>query len=112
VPALIAALKSEDARLPTRSAEALGNIGADAQAAIPALIEAMRSEEKEHQDNYAEPLGKIAEALANSGDISALPALKKAMESLEEANMEPKYITPVREAIDALKEKEARSKSK
>jgi HEAT repeat protein/Tfp pilus assembly protein PilF len=112
VPALIAALKSEDARLPTRSAEALGNIGADAQAAIPALIEALRSEEKEHQDNYAEPLGKIAEALANNGDITALPALKKAMESLEEANMEPKYITPVREAIDALKEKEARSKSK
>jgi HEAT repeat protein len=110
VPALMAALKSDDARLATVSAEALGNIGAGAQAAIPALIEAMRFTEKEHRENQAEPLGKIAEALANKGDTSALPALKKAKQSMDAANIEPKYITPIREAVVALEEKESRNR--
>jgi len=110
VPALIDALKSDDVRLPTVAAEALGRIGAGAKAAIPALIEAMKVTEKEHRDNYAEPLGMIAEALANKGDTQSLPALKKAMQSLELANVEPKFITPVRAAVDVLEEKESRSK--
>ncbi|MEO8425779.1 MAG: HEAT repeat domain-containing protein [Verrucomicrobiota bacterium] len=108
VPALAAALRSDDVRLPTVAAEALGSIGAEAKDAIPALIEAMKVTEKEHRDNYAEPLGKIAEALANKGDTESLPVLRKAMQSLELANVEPKFITPVREALEALKEKEAR----
>jgi HEAT repeat protein len=112
VPTLINALKSDDVRLPTIAAEALGNIGAEARMAIPALIEAMKVTEKEHRDNFAEPLGKIAEALANRGDTSSLPALRKAMQSLEAANMEPKYITPVREAMDVLKEKVSRNEGK
>jgi len=112
VPALIAALKSDDVRLLTRVEEALGNLGAGAVAAIPALIDALKFTEKQHWDNCVEPVGKIAEALANRGDTSSLPVLKKAMASLEAANVEPKYITPVREAIDALKEKEAQIKSK
>jgi HEAT repeat protein/Tfp pilus assembly protein PilF len=108
VPTLAAALRSDDVRLPTVAAEALGSIGAEAKAAIPALIEAMTVTEREHRDNYAEPLGKIAEALANKGDTGSLPVLKRAMQSLESANVEPKFITPVREAVDALREKEAR----
>jgi HEAT repeat protein len=109
IPVLIAALQSDDVRLATKAAEALGSIGAEAKAAIPALIEAMKITEKEHRDNYAEPLGKIAEALANKGDTSSLAALKKAMRSLESANMEPRFITPVREAVDVLQERESRS---
>jgi hypothetical protein len=112
VPVLIAALKSDDVRLPTVAAEALGSIGAEAKAAIPALIEAMKVTENEHRDNYAEPLGKSAEALANRGDTSSLEALKKAMQSLESANMEPTYITPVHKAVEDLKEQEFRSKAK
>ncbi|HTL18729.1 MAG TPA: HEAT repeat domain-containing protein [Patescibacteria group bacterium] len=112
VPALIAALKSDDVRLPTRAEEALGSIGAGAGAAIPALIDALKFTEKQHWDNCLEPVGKIAEALANRGDTSFLPLLKKAMTSLEAANAEPKYITPVRQAIDVLKEKAARGDGK
>ena len=112
VPALIAALKSDDVRLPTVAAEGLGNIGAEAKTAITALIEAMKVTEKEHQDNFAEPLGKIAEALANKGDTQSLAALKKAMQSLESANVEPKYITPIREAVDVLKDKVSRGEGK
>jgi HEAT repeat protein len=112
VPALIVALKSDDVRLPTRAEDALGNIGAGAKAAIPALIEALKFTEKQHWDNCTEPVGKIAEALANKGDTSSLPVLKKAMASLEAANVEPKYITPVREAVDVLQEKLSRNGEK
>ena len=54
-------------------------------------------------------MGMIAEALANKGDTQSLPALRKAMQSLESANMEPKFMTPVREAVDALEQKVARN---
>jgi HEAT repeat protein len=112
VPALMAALKSDDVRLPMSAAEALGSIGAEARAAIPALVEAMKVTAKAHRDHYAEPLGKIAEALANKGATESLPTLRKAMQAMESANMEPKFITPVREAVDVLKEKESRNKGK
>src|SRR5262249_12793594 len=103
VPTLISALKSENVRLPTAAAGALGKIGAGAKAAIPALVDALRRE-REHRDNFAEPLGRIAEALANHGDTQSLPALRKAMQSLESVNLEPKFISPLREAVDVLKQ--------
>jgi HEAT repeat protein len=105
VPLLAAALKSDDVRLLSIAAEALGNIGAPAKRAIPALLNAMRADEKEHQNNYAEPVGRIASALMDAGDKDSLPTLKSALSALELANAEPRMISPVREAIEGLKQK-------
>jgi HEAT repeat protein len=102
---LAAALKSDDVRLLSIAAEALGNIGAPAKRAIPALLNAMRADEKEHQNNYAEPVGRIASALMDAGDKDSLPTLKSALSALELANAEPRMISPVREAIEGLKQK-------
>jgi len=110
VPALTDALQSDDARLSRVAAEALGNIGVEGVTAMPALIEAMKAAEAEHRDNFAEPLAKIAGALANRGETSSLATLKKAMHSMESASIGPKFVAPVREAIDVLQEKKSRIK--
>jgi HEAT repeat protein len=107
VPALIAALKSDDPRLPTAAASALGEIGAGAQSAIPALIEAMRVEEKEHRTNQAEALGKIAQGLELKGEVAALPALRTALLAVEEEGVDPRAISPLRDALDSLARKDA-----
>ena len=103
VPALIATLENDDVRSPTCAAFALGSIGADAKAAIPALIQAMK--QAESKKNQAEALGQIAESLQKREDVSAIPLLQDALGALEDANLEPKVIRPVREALESLKER-------
>ena len=105
IPALIEALKSDHVRLPTIATDALGNIGAEAKAAIPALIELMKSD-KEHQMNQAEVLGKIAQALMTKGDTQSIPQLRQILRALEEGNLELRVISPVRDALDLLRERE------
>ena len=105
VPALITALMTDDVRLPARAAAALGSIGAEAKAAIPALIEAMLARVKDEMTPYAESLGEIAESLASKGDSPSLPALKKALQAMELANLEPNILSPVRDAVNSLNAK-------
>jgi HEAT repeat protein/cell division protein FtsL len=105
VPALIAALKSDDVRLLTSAATALGNIGAGAKAAIPALVEAMEREEQEHKKNQAEAIGQIAQALAIRKDRNSLKALRAALRAEENANLDLATISPLREAIGFLEAK-------
>ena len=105
VPALTTALMTDDVRLPIRAAAALGSIGAEAKAAIPALIEAMLARVKDEMTPYAESLGEIAESLASKGDSPSLPALKKALQAMELANLEPNILSPVRDAVNSLNAK-------
>ncbi len=105
VPLLIVALKSGNVQLPRIAAEALGNIGANAKSAVPAVLDAMKTEDKEDWIIYAIALGKIASALMDAGDKESLPSLTKVLSTLELANMQQRFISPVREAVTALKQK-------
>ena len=108
VPALTAALDTEDVRLPTAAAGALGSIGAEAKAAIPALIEAMQAQAKPDMIQYAAALGRIAVSLASKLDTESLPALRQALQAMELANLEPKLLSPVGEAVTVLAAKQPR----
>ena len=59
VPALIAALKDEDADVRRSAATALGKIGAEAKEAIPSLTDALKDEDADVRNNAAEALSKI-----------------------------------------------------
>jgi HEAT repeat protein len=67
VPALVAALSDEQARI--RAAYALGQIGPDAQAAVPELIKALG-----HEDQYFN--GQAGHALARIGEPAIDPLLE------------------------------------
>lgn len=81
VPYLVAVLKEDDTRMQTLAAQAIGQIGPDAKAAVPALIEVFRSgltgrrrnRTNEHRVAAVEALGRIG-----SGAKAARPVLEKA----------------------------------
>ena len=59
----------------------------------------------EYKADRAETIGQIAQDLMEKGDTASIPALKKALRAMEEANLETKVTAPVREALDTLREK-------
>src|SRR5262249_7844566 len=67
LPALIAGLEDPVSMARSRAAEALGRMGADAEAAVPALVEALREEEGHGAADALRQLGSAAGA--------AVPAL-------------------------------------
>src|SRR5262245_6242228 len=96
IPALIEGLEQYDrVRVPLACVEALGEMGAEAKDAIPALIAAMQSVEKDYKAYRGEAIGLIAQELMTKGDTKSIPALRKALRAMEEANLESKVLAPV-----------------
>ncbi|AKG24570.1 PBS lyase [Calothrix sp. 336/3] len=79
VPALIAALKSEDSNLRWRAAWVLGDIPTEASAAVGALIEALQDTDAQVRMYAALALGDIGKPAK-----SAVPALMAALQDREE----------------------------
>jgi HEAT repeat protein len=102
---LIVALKSDNGsgRLVTSVTVALGQIGADAKAAIPALVETMAHQDPEHKTNQAEAIGQIAQGLAVRRDGTSLDALRAALRAEEDSGLPLAAIAPLREAVDDLR---------
>jgi HEAT repeat protein len=74
LPAMIAALKDNDADVRAWSAQAIGWIGRDAAEAVPALILLLRNEREGSRNSAALALGGIGPAAKE-----ALPALREAL---------------------------------
>jgi HEAT repeat protein len=108
IPTLIEGLEQYDRiRVPLACVEALGQMGAEAKDAIPALIKAMQSVEKDYKAYRGEAIGLIAQDLMGKGDTKSIPALRKALRAMEEANLESKVLAPVREAVGSLQDRAA-----
>jgi S1-C subfamily serine protease len=96
-------LKDEDPKVRAASAGSLGEIGAEASAAIAPLAECLKDDDAECRTNVADALGEIAAALKETVDTSAIPALQKALEALEEGNFPPKALAHVSGPLESLK---------
>jgi HEAT repeat protein len=78
IQALIEALKDKDPGVVKKAAEALGDIGPRAKAAVPTLIESLKDENKVVRQGTAEALGRIGP--------SAKAAVPTLIESLKDEN--------------------------
>ena len=74
VAGLAAKLSSGDKAACLEAADALGDLGADAQAAVPALVEALKNDDPEVCWHVCRALGSIG-----GGDASAVSALATAL---------------------------------
>jgi HEAT repeats len=103
VPALIEALSTRHMRVPTAAATSLGQIGAGAKAAVGPLTDALAHEGKDYVNIQAKPLAEIATALADAGDATALPDLKRALEVMRKRpEVAAQSTGEVKDAVDAL----------
>jgi HEAT repeats len=77
IPALIEALKDQEARVRYTAAGALGAIGPEAAPALLALIEALKDQDTAVRTLAANTLTDIAIKLQNRGDVSVVNVLRK-----------------------------------
>ena len=102
MPNLIDALQDEKEDVRVHAAFALGGIGPTAKAAVPSLIEVLKDDEALVRLDAARALGRIATALQDRQDTTAIPDIEMALAALQAGNFK-ENAAHVHQALNALK---------